>query len=158
MAVDGHVATFGRSNSKPQSCHSPRFPLPTAVRNDAHADPVTHPTWPRARLVLSDHCTAYHIGRLGGPMTSSERTDSQTTAVSAAEAAVGRHEYETAELGKDQVIEALKRELAEAREQQTATAEILRVISQSQRDVQPVFEAIAANARKLCGGTTAWVN
>ena len=41
-------------------------------------------------------------------------------------------------------------ELQERLEQQTATSEILRVISQSQRDVQPVFEAIAANARKLC--------
>ena len=27
------------------------------------------------------------------------------------------------------------------------------MISQSQRDVQPVFEAIAANARKLCEAT-----
>ena len=41
-------------------------------------------------------------------------------------------------------------QLQEQLEQQTATSEILRVISQSQRDVQPVFEAIARNARKLC--------
>ena len=44
-------------------------------------------------------------------------------------------------------------ELKERLEQQTATSEILRVISQSQRDVQPVFETIAANALKLCRGT-----
>jgi len=49
-------------------------------------------------------------------------------------------------------------ELQERLEQQTATSEILRVISQSQRDVQPVFEAIAAHAQKLCNGTSGWVN
>ena len=50
-------------------------------------------------------------------------------------------------------LQTRNRDLTESLEQQTATSEILRVISQSQRDVQPVFEAIAANARKLCEGT-----
>jgi signal transduction histidine kinase/DNA-binding response OmpR family regulator len=50
-------------------------------------------------------------------------------------------------------LESRNRDLTEALEQQTATSEILRVISQSQADVQPVFETIAANARKLCAAT-----
>ena len=41
-------------------------------------------------------------------------------------------------------------QLADARDQQAATAEILRVISQSPADVQPVFETIAAHALRLC--------
>src|SRR5262249_968682 len=55
-------------------------------------------------------------------------------------------------------LQTRNRDLTEALEQQTATSEILRVISQSQRDVQPVFDSIASNARRLTGGTTAWVN
>ena len=56
-------------------------------------------------------------------------------------------------LGKDTEIARLARELAEAREQQAATSEVLSTISSSARDVDPVFEMIASNAVKLCGAT-----
>jgi GAF domain-containing protein len=48
-------------------------------------------------------------------------------------------------------LQARNRELTEALEQQTATGEILRVISGSQTDIQPVFEAIIASSVRLCG-------
>jgi two-component system, NtrC family, sensor kinase len=51
---------------------------------------------------------------------------------------------------EQRLAEAL-RDKSEALEQQTATAEILRVISSSPTDVQPVFSAILANALRLCG-------
>ncbi len=54
-------------------------------------------------------------------------------------------------------LEARNRDLTEALEQQTATSEILRVISQSPTDVQPVFDTIAAATLKLCAAATAVV-
>jgi len=54
--------------------------------------------------------------------------------------------------GLERKVEARTRELTETLEQQTATSEILRVISSSPTNVQPVFDAIVRNAVRLCDG------
>jgi GAF domain-containing protein len=46
------------------------------------------------------------------------------------------------------------KDLTEARQQQAATAEILKVIASSPSDMQPVFDAIVASANRLIGGHT----
>src|SRR3974377_1976383 len=93
--------------------------------------------------------------RAGGRSAKSQRHKTTAPERRNASKAVRRVDPSVADLHAR--LEHQAQELIEARELQAATAEVLRVISISPHDIQPVFNTIAENAVRICEGRFAFV-
>ena len=93
--------------------------------------------------------------RAGGQSAKSQRRKTTTPKRRNGSKAIRQGDASVADLERQ--LEHQAQELIEARELQAATAEVLRVISISPHDIQPVFDTIAENAARICEGRFAFV-
>ena len=120
-----------------------------------HGPPGTPPIEQRsclvAPLVAQNRLLGFAYADIDGVFGRLRGTDRDLLAMLAAQAAVALDNAQWAQ-GLERKVEERTRELSEALEQQTATSEVLHVISSSVADAQPVFDKILDSCRRLFAG------
>ena len=114
------------------------------------ADAVDQRSCLVAPLVAQNRLLGFLYADIEGAFGRFHDTDRDLMAMLAAQAAVALDNVHWAE-GLERKVEERTAELTQALEQQTATAEILKVISSSPTDTQPVFDAIVHSVARLFG-------
>ena len=94
--------------------------------------------------------SAKHRAATSARLKKTSAAETRTTRASHAdlEKKVGRLTRENARLSDE--VKARTRELRESLDRQSATSEVLQVISSSPGELKPVFEALLANATRIC--------
>jgi signal transduction histidine kinase/putative methionine-R-sulfoxide reductase with GAF domain len=85
----------------------------------------------------------------GGKAAKARRRNATKSKLHTASAVARRKRSSDTDLREQ--VRTLTRELTKAREEQTATSEVLKVISSSPGELEPVFQAMLANATRICG-------
>ena len=109
-----------------------------------------------APLIVRSKLLGFLYADVEGVVDHLDDADRELLAILAAQAAAALERRQSVqELERE--IEERVRESSEAQERETATAEILKDVSSSPTDVQPVFDAIATSAQRLIAGASAIV-
>ena len=109
-----------------------------------------------APLVVQNRVTGFIYADIDGAFGRFGEIDRDLLAMLAGQAAVALDNAQWAQ-GLERKVADRTRDLSESLERQTATADILRVISQSPNDAHPVFDAIAKSAYRLLSSSFAVV-
>ncbi len=164
MSVSGEGPAKGWSRTRRRNPIDPDANFPSRVF--ASGQLLHVPDWDRAERPVDENLQYEKFGLRSSLMVPLLRTGECIGVLTAARTTVGAFtEQEIASLRgfADQAVIAIENvrlfnETREALERQTATADILRIISESPTDVTPVFQAIAERACVLSGadmgGTT----